>query len=204
MGRIEPRCFSCGSFRGSNASGKSTFLKAIAINAIFSQTIFLSTTKSYKGSYFKIYTSMALTDNLFKNESYFIVEIKSIKRILDKLDGQNPVLCCIDEVLRGTNTLERIAASSEILTQLADNNALCFAATHDIELGAILENCFINYNFSEDIIDGKIIFNYKINHGVARSKNAIKPLDLLGYSDELVKNANKRLDYFVKNGIWDS
>lgn len=188
---------------GSNASGKSTFLKAIAINAIFSQTIYISTSKSYHGNYFKIYTSMALSDNIMSRESYFIVEIKAIKRILDELNEEYPVLCCIDEVLRGTNTLERIAASSEILAQLSNNNAICIAATHDIELGAVLSSCFTNYHFNEKIIDDQITFNYKLYSGIASSRNAIKLLSMLGYRKDIVNKSNKRLDEYVKNGIWE-
>ena len=68
---------------GSNASGKSTFLKAVAINALLSQTICTSLSSYYKARKCKIFSSMALSDNIFENESYFIVEIKSLKRILD-------------------------------------------------------------------------------------------------------------------------
>lgn len=189
---------------GTNASGKSTFLKAVALNAIFSQTLFISTSQTYEGNYFRIYTSMALTDNIMSQESYFIVEIKAIKRIIDELNDKYPVLCCIDEVLRGTNTLERIAASSEILAQLAKNNAICFAATHDIELGKVLNNCFTNYHFSEDITKGQIVFNYKINHGMTKSRNAIKLLELLGYSTNIVNSSSNRLDSFIETGVWNS
>lgn len=89
---------------------------------------------------------MSLRDNLTNNESYYIVEIKSIKRILDSINDEIPTLCFVDEVLRGTNTIERIAASSHILKSLTDKNALCFAATHDIELTNILENIYSNYH----------------------------------------------------------
>ena len=59
------------------------------------------------------------------------------------------MLC--DEVLRGTNTLERIAASSRILASLSKENVLCFAATHDIELTYILEKLYSNYHFRERV-----------------------------------------------------
>ena len=79
------------------------------------------------------------------------MEIKALKRILTAAEQTGcPVLCFVDEVLRGTNTVERIAASSEILKYLKDKNVLCFAATHDIELTAILSGCYDNYHFQED------------------------------------------------------
>ena len=77
-------------------------------------------------------TSMALRDDLSGGESYFIVEIRSLKRIIDESKKEEPLLCIIDEVLRGTNTIERIAASSRILSALNQKWVLPFAATHDI------------------------------------------------------------------------
>ena len=99
---------------GSNASGKSTFLKSAALAALMAQTILTVCAASYKAPKYRIFSSMALRDSLESGESYFIVEIRSLKRILDAsaADGERPVLCCFDEVLRGTNTIERIAASS--------------------------------------------------------------------------------------------
>ncbi|MDF2943541.1 MAG: hypothetical protein K0S01_2399 [Herbinix sp.] len=187
---------------GSNASGKSTFIKTLAINAILSQTIYTSTSKSYKASYFMIYSSMALRDNIFSNESYYIVEIKSLKRILDRVNNDVPVLCFIDEVLRGTNTLERIAASSRILSSLAKKNTLVFAATHDIELTHILENNFSNYHFQERIEDNQILFDYKLYKGKAISKNAIKLLDMLGYPKDIISSAEDAAEEFLSKGEW--
>lgn len=187
---------------GSNASGKSTFIKTLALNAILSQTIYTSVSKEYKASYFQIYSSMALRDNLFGNESYYIVEIKSLKRILDRLNKEIPTLIFIDEVLRGTNTLERIAASSRILVSMAKSNALCFAATHDIELTHILEHYYSNYHFQEKIANNQIIFDYKLYQGRAVSKNAIKLLSLLGYTKDIIESAQKAADDFLNDGEW--
>lgn len=187
---------------GSNASGKSTFIKTLAINALLSQTIYTSVTKEYKASYFQIYSSMALRDNLFGNESYYIVEIKSLKRILDRVNKEIPTLVFIDEVLRGTNTLERIAASSRILVSFAKRNALCFAATHDIELTHILDNYYSNYHFQERIANHEILFDYKLYQGRAVSKNAIKLLGLLGYTPDIIEAAEKAAEEFLTSGDW--
>lgn len=96
---------------GSNASGKSTYLKTAALCALLAQSICTTTAVSYRTSAFRIYSSMALSDDLLAGESYYIVETKSLKRILEEIHGSVPLLCTIDEVLRGTNTVERIAAS---------------------------------------------------------------------------------------------
>lgn len=187
---------------GSNASGKSTFLKTVAINAILAQTINTCTASCYCGNFFEIYSSMALRDDLESNESYYIVEIKSLKRILDNMSEGKHILCFVDEVLRGTNTVERIAASSRILKSLAENNVMCFAATHDIELTHILEDYYANYHFEEELEDNNIIFNYKLFKGKATSRNAIKLLGIIGYDEEIIADAEKAAADFLNNGNW--
>jgi DNA mismatch repair ATPase MutS len=194
----------CTLLTGSNASGKSTFIKSLAINQILSQTIYTSLSRECKASYFIIYSSMALKDNILSNESYFIVEIKSLKRILDKAKGKYPILCFVDEVLRGTNTLERIAASSRILASLSKENALCFAATHDIELTYILEKNYSNYHFRERIEGNQVLFDYKLHKGRAISKNAIKLLKLLGYTNAIISDAEAAADQYMKTGEWNT
>ena len=177
---------------GSNASGKSTFLKAVAINALLAQTIHTACAKSYKSNYFRIYSSMALRDSLLQGESYFIVEIKSIKRIFDGVEEEGaPVLCTIDEVLRGTNTAERIGASTELLKALARKGALCFAATHDLELTTLLEREMDNYHFEEMVEGADITFPYVLTKGGAKGRNAIKLLKAFGFEEELVEKAEK-------------
>lgn len=187
---------------GSNASGKSTFIKTVAINCILAQTIYTVMADSYKAVFFRVMSSMALRDNLAEKESYYIVEIKSLKRIMDSVKGELPVLCFVDEVLRGTNTLERIAASSQILKSLSEANAICIAATHDIELTHILEEYFVNYHFQEQVADNDVIFDYKLYEGRAVSRNAIKLLGIIGYSDEVIRQAAEKADEFLKTGEW--
>lgn len=192
----------CVVITGSNASGKSTFIKTLAINGILSQTIYTSMSKKYSASFFQIASSMALQDSIFSNESYYIVEIKSLKRILDRLNKNIPTLCFVDEVLRGTNTLERIAASSQILYNFSKVNVLCFAATHDIELTYILEKHFSNYHFQEEVVDNQVLFDYKLYEGRAMSRNAIKLLGMMGYPDEVIEDAAKSANLFLEEGYW--
>ncbi|MCD7826875.1 MAG: hypothetical protein LUH14_13110 [Clostridiaceae bacterium] len=188
---------------GSNASGKSTFIKALAVNAIFAQTIHTVLAKKYQGSFFRVYSSMALRDNILSQESYFIVEIKSLQRIFRGVEESDiPVLCFIDEILRGTNTVERVAASSQLLQELAGKNAICFAATHDIELTYLLEGWFDNYHFEEILEDGDISFDYKLRKGRAASRNAIRLLELIGFDESVVKKARERVDRFLEQGVW--
>ena len=189
---------------GSNASGKSTFLKTIAINAVLAQTIHTVLAKSWKSSYFRIYSSMALRDSIENGESYYIVEIKSLKRILAATEQETkiPLLCFIDEVLRGTNTVERIAASSQILHTLAQKGTLVFAATHDIELTDLLEPEYDNYHFEEEIRDGDVQFSYLLKQGKATTRNAIRLLSVMGYGEQVTRAADASAAHFLETGKW--
>jgi DNA mismatch repair ATPase MutS len=169
---------------------------------------------------------MALRDSLSSGESYFIVEIKSLKRILDAArdsdsksaitssaapserkddaasQSPSPILCFIDEVLRGTNTVERIAASSEILLDLHRRGIRCFAATHDVELTSLLQGSYENYHFEEQIENGDVLFNYRLQKGAATTRNAIRLLEAIGYEEDIVKNAENRASEFIRSGEW--
>jgi len=188
---------------GSNASGKSTFLKTIGINGILSQTFNISTAKSFKMKNSYVLSSMSLKDNLLEHESYYMAEIRSLKRILDNVNNNDiNTLCFIDEVLRGTNTVERISASLEILKALGSKKSTIFAATHDIELTKLLKN-YENYHFEEEVFEKDVRFNYIIKNGPAITRNAIKLLEVSGYPEEIVTNALQRSLEFDRDGAWN-
>lgn len=187
---------------GSNASGKSTFLKTIAINTILAQTVHTCIAKHYCGSFMKVLTSMALRDNLSGGESYYMVEIRSLKRILEECEKSEPVLCIVDEVLRGTNTIERIAASSQILHSLAKPKVLAMAATHDIELSYVLEKEYDNYHFEEEIQENDVVFDYKLRTGRAMTRNAIRLLAMIGYDPKIIEAAQESAKQFEETGVW--
>ena len=187
---------------GSNASGKSTFLKTVGLSAVLAQTIYTVPGQSYRAPFYQIYSSMALKDNLPGGESYYMVEIRSLKRILDRGHDDLPVLCFVDEVLRGTNTVERIAASTQILNSMTSMNILCFAATHDGELTYLLEDCFDNGHFSETITEGDILFNYRWQPGRALGRNALQLLGLMGYDELVLQQARDMAERFDRTGIW--
>lgn len=185
---------------GSNASGKSTFLKTVAVNVIFSQTIHTVLGSTYETGFFRVFSSMALRDDISSAKSYFMVEIESLKRIFDAGKSQGAsVFCFVDEILRGTNTVERIAASGELLRALAEGGNLCFAATHDIELTYMLEDSYDNYHFTEQIKGNDIIFDYQIKNGRANSRNAILLLKKFGFDEDILNRAMKQVQQFSKN-----
>ncbi len=188
---------------GSNASGKSTFLRSVGIAAVLGQSIHTVPAKKYRGPMFRMYSSMAISDNLSGGDSYYMAEIKSLKRILDAAEGGDAILCLIDEVLRGTNTVERIAASSQILKSLCDKKIRCFAATHDLELTEILKGVYANYHFEGTVLEGDVRFDYRLKEGKAESRNAIALLGILGYDPSVVEKSSKMAENFLRSGLWE-
>ena len=187
---------------GSNASGKSTYLKTAALAVIMAQSICTVTAEAYSARAFRVYSSMALSDDLLAGESYYIVETKSLKRILDAAKQGEPVFCVVDEVLRGTNTVERIAASSEVLHALSEADALCLAATHDIELCDLLEGQYRLFHFEEQVGEDGMLFDYRLRSGRACTRNAINLLHLIGFDDAIVENAHARANRYLESGTW--
>lgn len=186
---------------GPNASGKSTFIKSLAVNSILAQTIYTCTALKYTLGYSLVMTSMAVRDNIMEGDSYFITEIKSLKRVIDKIN-EVTCTCFIDEILRGTNTIERIAASSSILKYLNDKDCLCMVASHDIELTKIMEDLYDNYHFSEKVDDDGVSFDFKLKDGVTTTSNAIKLLGFMEFDSAIVDRAKKNVDDFLATGSW--
>lgn len=174
---------------GSNASGKSTFLKAIGINAIFAQSVFFSFSESYLSFYYKIFTSIGTTDNIEEGESYFMAEARLLKRIIDEGNSQIPVLCILDEIFRGTNTVERISSGLAVLKYFTDRNFCVINATHDLELASLAKNFCQNFHFREEIKEKDIIFSYILHQGICKTKNAIKILKSMDYPEEIYEKA---------------
>jgi len=144
---------------------------------------------------------MAVRDNIAEGDSYFIIEIKSLKRILDKVK-ETTCTCFVDEILKGTNTIERIAASASILKYLHNIDCLCITASHDIELTHILSNEYDNYHFREYITDDGIHFDYKLKEGPSKTKNAIKLLHYMNFDSKIVEAAENMVNKFINFKTW--
>ena len=174
------------------------------MNALLAQTVHTCAAASYKAPFYRMYSSMSLRDDLAGGDSYYMVEIKSIKRILDQVSQEEgrPVLCFVDEVLRGTNTVERIAASTQIMKKLAEGHALCFAATHDVELTKLLEREYDNFHFEERIEENDIYFPYQLMKGPASTRNAIALLKMLQYDESSTTAAEAMAERFLREGNW--
>ncbi len=186
---------------GSNASGKSTFIKAVAVNAVLAQAVNTCAAGKMRLPHVQVLTSMAVRDDLMAGESYFIREIRYLKRILDHLNDRKVTLCVIDEILRGTNTGERIRASHAILEYLAGKNCIPLIASHDKELTVLLDRLYDNYHFSEEMGEGDISFSYKIMKGPATSQNAVKLLKIAGFPEEILEKCEETDETLEKSMI---
>lgn len=187
---------------GSNASGKSTFLKTMGINILLAMTIHTCTAERLQLPFCRLFTAISLKDSLRLKESYYMAEIRAIKRILDFGKEEEQVVCMVDEVLRGTNTMERIAAATQILKEISSEGILCIAATHDEELTRTLEKEYENYHFEEELVEGDVRFSYQLKKGRVSSSNAIRLLEEFGFSRQITEGARKMIDDYKRQGEW--
>ena len=124
-----------------------------------------------------------------------MAEAEALLRIINALNDEIPVFCAIDEIFRGTNPVERIAASAEILTYINERNAISIVTTHDRELVDILKDNYEFHYFSESVSKKNgLNFDYKLKDGVSKTKNAIKLLDFIGYPKEIIKKSFERAE----------
>ncbi|MBR3770590.1 MAG: hypothetical protein IKL06_08665 [Lachnospiraceae bacterium] len=178
---------------GANASGKSTFMKAVAINAVLAQTIHTCTAEYFSMPMLYVMTSMALRDDILTGESYYIREVKYLKRMLNEKSESMTTLCVIDEILKGTNAKERLAASSAILRYLAGTEHMVLIATHDMELVQDMKECYEQYYFESQIVGKDICFDYHIKKGIGGKSNAIALLELLDFPKKIVDEAKQNM-----------
>lgn len=173
---------------GPNMAGKTAFIRAMGINLILAQTLGFCLARSAVLPRSIVKSSIRREDRLSDGESYFFAEIK---QVLDFIHcGQNgpPHVFLIDEIFRGTNTIERIASAAAVLRYLAEEN-IVFATTHDVELQRMLADSYAMHHFSDRVVDGKYGFDYLIHPGPVRSRNAIKLLALSGYPATITEEA---------------
>lgn len=172
---------------GSNASGKSTYLRTCGINAVFALTFGIFFGESFEIEPVIISSAIDISDSLSENLSYFMAESKAI---VDMINQDKKQLILLDEIFRGTNTIDRISAASATLRYLERENYV-IAATHDIELTILLEDIFTNRHFEEKIENGDIKFDYLLKDGPARTRNAIAILENLNYPKKITEEARK-------------
>ena len=163
---------------GANMTGKSTFLRAVGINLVLAMMGCPVAAKEFSFIPMKLFTSMRTSDSLSDGTSYFNAEILRLRSLVDYLEKGEPQFIILDEILKGTNSQDKLTGSELFLEKLIKSKALfsCLIATHDLELTKI-ENKFPlkikNYCFELQNIDGELETDYKLQNGVTKSMNAI-------------------------------
>ena len=184
---------------GSNMAGKTTFIKTVGVNIILAQTINICLADSAKIPRLNVISAIRREENLEDEKSYFFVEVECLKGFIDIADKKSNYLFLIDEIFRGTNTIERLSASTAVLEELSNNN-IVYVTTHDIELQELLISKFDMYHFSECVNDNKYYFDYKLQNGPTSSGNAIKLLELKNYPREIIDRANNIKERLLSSG----
>jgi DNA mismatch repair ATPase MutS len=171
---------------GSNMSGKTTFMRTLGINLVLAGMGISPYAKSFCTGPFLLYTSMRNTDSLGESVSSFYAELARIKGVLEKAASGKPVFYLLDEILKGTNTADRILGSEALIRQLAKSQAKGIISTHDIELSTLETQLpfLVNYSFHHEIQKDEIVFDYTIKEGPCPNFNAQKLMELMGIKIE--------------------
>jgi DNA mismatch repair ATPase MutS len=167
---------------GSNMSGKSTLLRTTGINLVLAYAGAPVCAESFNCSIMDIYTCMRTSDNLEKNISSFYAELLRIKKLVTATKDKTPIFFLLDEIFKGTNSIDRHTGATVLVTKLSNENALGFVSTHDLELGDI-ENTnkkVKNYHLREYYKENKLYFDYKLRPGVSTTRNALYLMKMAG------------------------
>lgn len=174
---------------GSNMSGKTSFIRTIAINVITGLTINTCFAAHFSMPRVRVFSAIRISDDLMNDRSYYFEEVMTIKEMIDKSKGGNINLFLLDEIFKGTNTVERISAGKAVLSSLNEENNIVFVSTHDIELADLLKNEYDLYHFSE-IVDHKTVdFDYTLKEGKLKNRNAIRILQINDYPESIINEA---------------
>lgn len=166
---------------GSNMSGKTTFLRTIGINLVLAYSGAPVCAKEMRCSILNIFTSMRISDELKNGISTFYAELMRIKNIIDYSAEKKKMIFLIDEIFRGTNSLDRIIGAKNVLANLHEAGTIGALTTHDLELCALDKYKRIrNYHFSEYYKNNKIFFDYKIKIGKSTTTNAKYLMNIVG------------------------
>ena len=160
---------------GSNMAGKSTYLRSVGVNVVLAMAGSVVFAKAFRLSPVKLISSMRIADNLEESTSTFYAELKKLKAVIEKVNAGEKVFILLDEILRGTNSLDRHTGSEALIRQLIRQQAAGIIATHDLALAEI-KNEFpqniLNYHFDVQVNHDELYFDYKLKEGVCTSLNA--------------------------------
>lgn len=160
---------------GSNMAGKSTFLRSLGVNIVLAMMGAPVYAASMRVAPMRVVSSMRVADNLEESTSTFYAELKKLKSIIEYVNRHEHVFVLLDEILRGTNSLDRHTGSKALVKQLIRKNAVAILATHDVELAKLQDDypaSIHNYHFDAQIANEELYFDYKLKEGICQSINA--------------------------------
>ena len=160
---------------GSNMAGKSTFLRSVGVNTVLAMMGAPVCAKKLLLYPTRIISTMRVNDNLEESTSTFYAELKKLKTIIEAINKNENVLLLLDEILRGTNSLDRHTGSEALIKQLIKKNAVGLLATHDLELAKLVSQYpsnIINYHFNVQVNKEELYFDYQLKRGICQSMNA--------------------------------
>lgn len=175
---------------GSNMSGKTTFIRTAGISILTAQV--LNTAFAWRlciSAPVAVHSALMLADNLSEGKSFYLKEVDTIKEMLECSREGKRNLFLLDEIFKGTNTTERIAAAKAVLSFLSTKNNLIFVSTHDTELASLLENEYDLYYFCETVDNSELTFDYKLKSGKLTRRNAIRILEIKNFPPTLIDDA---------------
>jgi DNA mismatch repair ATPase MutS len=174
---------------GSNMSGKTTFVRALGVNAVLAQTLHTVCARAWRAPMMQVSTSIGQADNILQGKSYYLAEVETALEMVRSKETGKQHLFLLDEIFRGTNTTERVAAAYALLSYLNRGNDLVVVATHDIELLGLLGASFESYHFRETIAGEALTFDFRIRAGPSSTRNAIALLEVMQFPADLVRDA---------------
>lgn len=175
---------------GSNMSGKTTFIRTLVLNALLAETLDFCMASVWRAPYLRLHSSIRIADDIAEGTSYYLQEVLKVKGFLDAAAGGAPCLFALDELFKGTNTVERIAAGKAVLAHLNRGQHLVLVSTHDVELAELLrDDAFELHHFREEVVDDRLVFDYRLHAGPLTTHNAIRILELYDYPAGLVAEA---------------
>lgn len=168
---------------GSNMAGKSTFLRTVGVNLCLAYAGSVVDARTLRVALFRLFTCVRVTDSVTDGYSYFYAEIRRLKALLTALqEGDEatdtaplPLFFLIDEIFRGTNNRERLIGSRSYVKALAGHRCLGIISTHDLELIKLADSSphISNMHFREEVVEGHMIFDYKLRPGPSPTTNAL-------------------------------
>jgi DNA mismatch repair ATPase MutS len=179
---------------GSNMSGKSTLLRTVGVNAILAQTINSCLARDYAGPVFDVRSCIGRMDDLMAGKSYYLVEVEALLGLVRLSERADAHLFLLDELFRGTNAVERVAAGHGVLHELLESDGrrkphVVIAATHDGELVRLLPEIYDAYHFGDSIGPDGLVFDHRLTRGPATTRTAIALLRQSGAPDRLLDRA---------------